>query len=165
MASGDVHTVLAGDRWRNQVEGSDRPGRWSPTKAAAVAAGRAAARRLKVGHVVHFKDGSADSSIFYAPRVGRRLPEATRCVLNRCAGARRVVGDRNGGASDDPWTPKAPLPRDCPPCARFCTSRTSPRPTLRPSDRSRQWAQGPAAAGGGYCQHRLESVGRRPPVA
>jgi hypothetical protein len=53
-----VHTVPHGDGWANRREDASRVSKVFGTKAAAQAAGRDTAKRDKVEHVVHKKDGS-----------------------------------------------------------------------------------------------------------
>jgi hypothetical protein len=58
MADGFVHTVHADGSWRNSVENAaPLPGTYD-TKAEAVEAGRAEARRRKTEHLIHNEDGS-----------------------------------------------------------------------------------------------------------
>jgi uncharacterized damage-inducible protein DinB len=59
MAEGFVHTVHADGRWRNTLEGDEEePAETFDTKAEAVAAGRAEARRRATEHVIHNEDGT-----------------------------------------------------------------------------------------------------------
>lgn len=53
-----VHTVPHGDGWANRRAGSSRVSKAFDTKAEAQAAGRQTARRDKVEHLIHRKDGS-----------------------------------------------------------------------------------------------------------
>jgi hypothetical protein len=58
MADGFVHTVHADGSWRNSVENAaPLPGTYD-TKAVAVEAGRAEAKRRKTEHLIHNEDGS-----------------------------------------------------------------------------------------------------------
>ena len=57
MAKGDVHTVHRDGRWFNEVEGGSRASNSADTKAEAQAKGRDMARRRKVEHLIHDKDG------------------------------------------------------------------------------------------------------------
>jgi hypothetical protein len=59
MTEGFVHTVHRDGRWTNSLEGEDRAisGTFA-TKAEAVEAGRAEARRRNTEHVIHNEDGS-----------------------------------------------------------------------------------------------------------
>ena len=58
MAEGFVHTVHADGSWRNSVENAaPLPGTYD-TKAEAVEAGRAEAKRRKTEHLIHNEDGS-----------------------------------------------------------------------------------------------------------
>jgi uncharacterized protein YdaU (DUF1376 family) len=54
----EVHTVPHKDGWANKRAGSDRASKVYGTKAEAQAAGRDTARREKVEHLVHRKDGT-----------------------------------------------------------------------------------------------------------
>jgi hypothetical protein len=58
MSEGDVHTVPHNDGWANKVEGKSRVSNTSPTKAAAQAKGREMAKKAKVEHHIHKKDGT-----------------------------------------------------------------------------------------------------------
>ncbi len=53
-----VHTVPHGDGWANRRAGSDRVSKTFDTKAQAQSAGRTTAKREKVEHQIHKKDGS-----------------------------------------------------------------------------------------------------------
>jgi hypothetical protein len=57
MAKGDVHTVHRDGRWFNEVEGGSRASNSADTKAEAQAKGRDMARRRKVEHLIHDKNG------------------------------------------------------------------------------------------------------------
>jgi hypothetical protein len=57
MAKGDVHTVHRDGRWFNEVEGGSRASNSADTKAEAQANGRDMARRRKVEHLIHDKNG------------------------------------------------------------------------------------------------------------
>lgn len=54
----NLHTVPTPDGWANRREGGDRASSTHPTKAEATAAGRVAAAKDRVEHVIHKKDGS-----------------------------------------------------------------------------------------------------------
>ncbi|QIT13057.1 DUF2188 domain-containing protein [Clavibacter michiganensis] len=54
----NIHTVPTEDGWANRREGGQRASSTHETKAAAQAAGRAAAKKDKVEHLVHKKDGT-----------------------------------------------------------------------------------------------------------
>ena len=58
MARGDIHTVPLGYGWANEREGQGRAISKHATKAAAAKAGRETARRDKVEHLIHKKDGT-----------------------------------------------------------------------------------------------------------
>ena len=59
MAEGFVHTVHRVGLWINSIEGAQEPLPASfETKADAVEAGRAEARRRQTEHVIHNEDGS-----------------------------------------------------------------------------------------------------------
>ena len=58
MSKGDVHTVPHSDGWANKVEGNSWVSNTASTKAEAQARGREMARRAKVEHHIHNKDGS-----------------------------------------------------------------------------------------------------------
>lgn len=53
-----IHTTVKDGKWTNIREGASRGSTRYDTKAAAQAAGRAAARRDKVEHIIHKKDGT-----------------------------------------------------------------------------------------------------------
>lgn len=53
-----VHTVPHGDGWANRRAGAERVSKTFDTKAQAQAAGRVTAKREKVEHKIHKKDGS-----------------------------------------------------------------------------------------------------------
>ena len=66
MAEGFVHTLNIEGRWRNDVErGDGLPLTTYDTKAAAVDAGRAEARRRRTEHVIHRTDGSIEERSSY----------------------------------------------------------------------------------------------------
>lgn len=54
----NVHTVPTADGWANKREGGSRASNTHTTKAEAQAAGRAAAQKDGVEHLVHRKDGT-----------------------------------------------------------------------------------------------------------
>ncbi|WP_346008628.1 DUF2188 domain-containing protein [Janibacter terrae] len=54
----NIHTVPAGGGWANLREGAQRASSTHATKAEAQAAGRAAAKKDAVEHLVHKKDGT-----------------------------------------------------------------------------------------------------------
>ncbi|WP_410569371.1 DUF2188 domain-containing protein [Amycolatopsis sp. cmx-4-61] len=68
MAEGDVHTVYEDGLWKNRVEGGTRASNTSPRRVDAVVAGRQAAKKRHVGHVVHTPDGDIESERDYRPR-------------------------------------------------------------------------------------------------
>jgi Uncharacterized protein conserved in bacteria (DUF2188) len=74
MAVGDVHTVYEDGVWKNRVEGGARASNTSPRRIDAVVAGRQAAKKRRVGHVIHSADGGIESERDYRPRKAR-LPE------------------------------------------------------------------------------------------
>lgn len=53
-----IHTTPKDGKWTNIREGASRASKIFDTKAEAQAAGRAAARRDKVEHIIHKKDGT-----------------------------------------------------------------------------------------------------------
>ena len=53
----NVHTVPTNDGWANRREGGKRASSTHDTKAEAQAAGRAAAKKDGVEHLIHKKDG------------------------------------------------------------------------------------------------------------
>lgn len=57
-AKKNVHTVPTDDGWANRRAGGQRASSTHPTKAEAEAAGRAAAKKDEVEHLIHRKDGS-----------------------------------------------------------------------------------------------------------
>ena len=66
MAEGFVHTLNIEGRWQNDIEGGDGLafGMYD-TKAEAVEAGRAEAKRRKTEHVIHRADGSIEDGDSY----------------------------------------------------------------------------------------------------
>ncbi len=54
----NIHTVPTEDGWANRREGGDRASSTHPTKAEAEAGGRSAAKKDRVEHLVHKKDGT-----------------------------------------------------------------------------------------------------------
>ncbi len=54
----NVHTVPTDDGWANRREGAERASSTHDTKAEAEAAGRAAAKKDGVEHLIHKKDGT-----------------------------------------------------------------------------------------------------------
>ena len=60
MAEGFVHTLNIEGRWQNEVEGGDGSLETYDPKDAAVAAGRADARRRGTEHLIHRADGSIE---------------------------------------------------------------------------------------------------------
>lgn len=54
----NIHTVPDSDGWANRREGSERASGRYPTKDAAERAGRDAARRDGVEHLIHRRDGT-----------------------------------------------------------------------------------------------------------
>ena len=66
MAEGFVHTLNIEGRWQNDIEGGDglALGMYD-TKAEAVEAGRAEAKRRKTEHVIHRADGSIEDRDSY----------------------------------------------------------------------------------------------------
>jgi hypothetical protein len=82
MAVGDVHTVHEDGVWKNRVEGGTRASNTSPHRVDAVLAGRQAAKKRRVGHVIHAPDGSIESERDYRPRQAssvRNAMEVTPC--------------------------------------------------------------------------------------
>lgn len=61
MAEGDVHTVYESGVWKNRVEGGTRASNTSPRRVDAVLAGRQAAKKRRVSHVVHTARGEVES--------------------------------------------------------------------------------------------------------
>ena len=57
-SAGDVETYFEGGRWKNKVRGNSRASNVHETKAAAVRAGREMARKRRVDHHIHSKDGA-----------------------------------------------------------------------------------------------------------
>jgi hypothetical protein len=53
-----IHTTPKDGKWTNIREGASRGSKSFDTKAEAQAAGRVAARRDKVEHIIHKKDGT-----------------------------------------------------------------------------------------------------------
>ena len=72
MAEGDVHTYFEDGQWKNRVEGGVRASNTSPHRVDAVVAGRQAARKRHVGHVVHDRDGAIESERTFRPRTSTR---------------------------------------------------------------------------------------------
>ena len=58
MAAGFVHTVYKRETWLNEIEGGDELSGHYATKEAAVAIGRAEAKRRATEHVIHNQDGT-----------------------------------------------------------------------------------------------------------
>ena len=58
MSKRNVHTVPHDDGWANRREGSDRASGVYPTKEAAEQVGRDTARRERVEHLIHRRDGT-----------------------------------------------------------------------------------------------------------
>jgi len=54
----NIHTAPTDDGWANRREGAKRSPSTHDTKAAAQAAGRVAAKKDRVEHLVHKKDGA-----------------------------------------------------------------------------------------------------------
>ncbi|EOD65147.1 DUF2188 domain-containing protein [Amycolatopsis vancoresmycina] len=65
MAEGDVHTVYESGVWKNRVEGGTRASNTSPRRVDAVLAGRQAAKKRRVSHVVHTPEGDVESERDY----------------------------------------------------------------------------------------------------
>lgn len=61
----NIHTVPTDDGWANRREGAVRASSTHSTKAQAQAAGREAARRDRVEHLIHNKDGTIGSRNSY----------------------------------------------------------------------------------------------------
>lgn len=57
MSKKNIHTVPHGDGWANRREGASRVSETFDTKQQAQQAGREAARRDNVEHLIHNKDG------------------------------------------------------------------------------------------------------------
>ncbi|WP_372671808.1 DUF2188 domain-containing protein [Amycolatopsis kentuckyensis] len=68
MAEGDVHTYYEDGQWKNRVEGGVRASNTSPRRADAVVAGRQAAKKRRVSHVLHGADGEIESERDFRPR-------------------------------------------------------------------------------------------------
>ena len=65
MADGFVHTVHADGSWRNTIEGAAPLSGTYDTKADAIQAGRAEARRRQTEHVIHNEDGTISARNSY----------------------------------------------------------------------------------------------------
>ena len=65
MAEGFVHKLNIEGRWQNEIEGGDGSLETYDTKDAAVAAGRAEARRRGTEHLIHRADGSIEGRNSY----------------------------------------------------------------------------------------------------
>jgi len=61
----NVHTVPTDDGWANRREGGKRASSTHATKAEAQAAGRTAAKKDGVEHLIHKKDGTIGDRNFY----------------------------------------------------------------------------------------------------
>ncbi len=57
MASGGIHTVFKNGKWVNEAEGASRAISRHEKKAEAQAKGREVAKKRKVEHHIHNKDG------------------------------------------------------------------------------------------------------------
>lgn len=66
MSKKPVHTVPHGEGWANRREGANRVSRTFGTKAEAQDAGRETARRERVEHIIHKKDGTIGKRSSYA---------------------------------------------------------------------------------------------------
>lgn len=75
MSTGDIHTLPHGDGWANKVEGNERVTSLHKTQAEAIAAGREAAMKAGVEHLIHGTDGRIRERNTY-PR--SRDPRETR---------------------------------------------------------------------------------------
>jgi len=64
----NVHTVPTDDGWANRREGGKRASSTHATKAEAQAAGRTAAKKDGVEHLIHKKDGTIGDRNSYWPR-------------------------------------------------------------------------------------------------
>jgi hypothetical protein len=67
-----IHTVAGPSGWRNEREGSTRALSTHRTKKEAVRAGRERARKDRVEHVIHNKDGSIGERNTYTGHDPRR---------------------------------------------------------------------------------------------
>ena len=78
MAKGDIDTVPHGDGWANRVEGNQRVSNTAKTKAAAQKQGREMARKARVEHHIHNKDGRVGQRNSYGndPRRSKGWPSA-----------------------------------------------------------------------------------------
>ncbi len=65
MAQGDIETYYEDGTWKNKREGTSRAFSTAGTKDEAVAAGREAAQRDKVEHVIKNQDGQIASKNSY----------------------------------------------------------------------------------------------------
>lgn len=65
MAQKQIHTVRTSGGWGNRRNGASRPPKIFPTKAEAVKAGRATAKRQRAEYVIHKRDGQIGSSNSY----------------------------------------------------------------------------------------------------
>lgn len=65
MSKKPVHTVPHQDGWGNQREGSKRVAKVFSTKAEAEQAGRVTAKRERVEHLIHNKDGEVSKRNSY----------------------------------------------------------------------------------------------------
>jgi hypothetical protein len=65
-----VHTVHEDGVWKNRVEGGTRASNTSPHRVDAAIAGRQAAKKRHVRHVIHAADGEVESERDFRPRSG-----------------------------------------------------------------------------------------------
>ena len=72
VAEGDVHTYYEDGLWKNRVEGGVRASNTSPHRVDAVLAGRQAAKKRRVSHVIHDCGGGVESEKNFRPRTSAR---------------------------------------------------------------------------------------------
>ncbi|MEU7785475.1 DUF2188 domain-containing protein [Amycolatopsis sp. NPDC049159] len=72
MAEGDIHTYFEDGQWKNHIEGGVRASNTSPHRVDAVVAGRQAAKKRRVKHIVHNLDGEIESERTFRPRTSAR---------------------------------------------------------------------------------------------
>lgn len=72
MAEGDVHTYYEDGQWKNRVEGGRRASNTSIRRTDAVVAGRQAAKKRRVAHVIHTPGGEVESERDFRPHTPAR---------------------------------------------------------------------------------------------
>ncbi|GHG50174.1 MULTISPECIES: DUF2188 domain-containing protein [Amycolatopsis] len=72
MAEGDLHTYFEDGQWKNRVEGGVRASNASLHRVDAVLAGRQAARKRRVSHIIHDRNGGVESEKNFRPRTSAR---------------------------------------------------------------------------------------------